>query len=1118
MSATANTPAAQYSQNGQPCSAPHFYAVACNPHQPVVVEACAGAGKTWLLVSRIARALLMGTPPHEILAITFTKKASAEMAQRLTQLLSSWRQLDEAALAAELVARGLSASESQRSETLERARQLYGVSLSGRGVQIRTFHGWFASLLRMAPMSLLQSLALPSPYELLEDDAEAIAHVWPRFYAQVKNDPDLYKDFEAAMADCGRHNLVEALSFSLSKRIEFELADSQAHANGHGLEEAVADFRIVFPAFANCADLANPFNDTPLFKGCIQAAASALGAMTRNKAATKAAARLGPAIETNDLNTIQDVFLTKKGTPRVTGLAADDPAVVRAAQDWLIDWCGAKHQQACALHQRRMVRLSRVLLDCFKAFKRQRGWVDMNDIESAATQLLADSALSAWVQQRLDAQIRHLLIDEFQDTNPMQWRALRAWLEGYAGAGGGGGEAPSVFIVGDPKQSIYRFRRAEPRVFRAATDFLRDALGATVLACDHTRRNSQSIIDTLNSVMSATESNDPDAPVFRRHSTQRDAAGRFLTLPMVDRETEDSTDPDEGGEAVTAAWRDSLDTPKLEKQERQAVSEAKQAAQWIKSQLDAGALVPADVMVIARTNARLGVMQRALAAVGVPCAQPEKSSLIESQAVADVIALLDALVSPGHDLSMAQAIRSPLFNGTDADLVAIAEHILKTGDKASGAWLRALDELAGLDMGDIPMRPIQSRAKEWMASVARMRVFLRTQSLHEALVSIYQERRVFAAYAAAVPDTMRAATLAQLAALLDESLMVNQGRFLTPYQFIRAIKAGTRRHAWPTPPEVVRLLTVHGAKGLEAKVVVLLDTHAPPQRAQSMTVLVDWPATDLAPRRFVFVAKETAPPRCTRDLLGRDQQARGTEENNALYVAMTRAEDCLVLSAHQPRSKDHESWFTRLSPYAECVGPVESWGVDPATEAAADTPTGAAIDLLALPAWRGRQNPPQPAAIDDTATRLGQALHSLLASCFAADTRPNWTVEHLLAVRRQWQLTAEQMAHVVSQATAVRDGEGAWLWSSAAVAFEANEVALFESGELLRLDRLVKTKSGEWWVVDFKSTANPEAAPALCAQLGRYGNAVKKLVGAPDVKLAFLTPKGRLVPLDAQDN
>ena len=164
-----------------------------------------------------------------------------------------------------------------------------------------------------------------------------------------------------------------------------------------------------------------------------------------------------------------------------------------------------------------MVRLSRLLLTCFQALKQQRGWVDMNDIESAATTLLADSDISAWVQQRLDAQITHLLIDEFQDTNPMQWRALRSWLEGYAGAGGG--SMPSVFIVGDPKQSIYRFRRAEPRVFRAASAFLQDAMGAAVLACDHTRRNAPEIVAVLNAAMVATPSNDPDAPVFRTHST-----------------------------------------------------------------------------------------------------------------------------------------------------------------------------------------------------------------------------------------------------------------------------------------------------------------------------------------------------------------------------------------------------------------------------------------------------------------------------------------------------------------------------------------------------------------------------------------------------------------------
>ena len=164
MSATAPDLTPRYRKDGGACDASTFYAVACDPTRPVVVEACAGAGKTWLLVSRIARALLLDTPPHEILAITFTKKASAEMAQRLQALFGSWRDLSDEALTAELMARGLSDHDSQQASLREKARGLHAVALSGRGVQIRTFHGWFAALLRMAPMSLLQSLALPSPY------------------------------------------------------------------------------------------------------------------------------------------------------------------------------------------------------------------------------------------------------------------------------------------------------------------------------------------------------------------------------------------------------------------------------------------------------------------------------------------------------------------------------------------------------------------------------------------------------------------------------------------------------------------------------------------------------------------------------------------------------------------------------------------------------------------------------------------------------------------------------------------------------------------------------------------------------------------------------------------
>ena len=150
-------------------------------------------------------------------------------------------------------------------------------------------------------------------------------------------------------------------------------------------------------------------------------------------------------------------------------------------------------------------------------------------MERTALVLLSDPVLSGWVQERLDARVRHLLIDEFQDTNPLQWQALHAWLSGYAGAGGGQ-QAPSVFIVGDPKQSIYRFRRAEPQVFRAAQAFVRQALGGDLLSCDHTRRNATGVIDCVNRVMQAAQAEQRYSG-SRDHSTCRPSPRKARARP-----------------------------------------------------------------------------------------------------------------------------------------------------------------------------------------------------------------------------------------------------------------------------------------------------------------------------------------------------------------------------------------------------------------------------------------------------------------------------------------------------------------------------------------------------------------------------------------------------------
>ncbi|EER57577.1 UvrD/REP helicase, partial [Acidovorax delafieldii 2AN] len=205
------TEQAAYEHNGRPVSREAFYAIACDPQRSVAVEACAGAGKTWMLVSRMLRALLDGAAPHEILAITFTKKAAGEMRQRLQEWLEVFAHAPLDDLARELIARGISPERS--SDKREALQNLYRKMLaSGRPVQIRTFHSWFAALLGTAPLALLQAQGLPASFELLEDDAEAVREVWAPFLQTVATTPGLRADYEAVVACHGRSQTHKALA------------------------------------------------------------------------------------------------------------------------------------------------------------------------------------------------------------------------------------------------------------------------------------------------------------------------------------------------------------------------------------------------------------------------------------------------------------------------------------------------------------------------------------------------------------------------------------------------------------------------------------------------------------------------------------------------------------------------------------------------------------------------------------------------------------------------------------------------------------------------------------------------------------------------------------------
>lgn len=1095
---------AAYEHNGQSVTREAFYAIACDPARSVAVEACAGAGKTWMLVSRMLRALLDGCAPHEILAITFTKKAAGEMRQRLQEWLQEFSAQPLPALERELIARGISPQGAL--DKREQLQKLYRQTLdAGRPMQIRTFHSWFAALLGTAPLSVLEQQGLPAHYELLEDDAEAVRAVWRPFLQAVAQDAPLRADYEACVARHGRSQTHKALEGALAKRVEFTLADEAGV-----IDASIPPFGAQFADLAGLADPAEALA-TDAARQRWHAWAQALGSES-NKTPQKAANAVIDAWLCDDLGRrlemLRKAFFVASEDRLSKNL--EKFAAAQEAEGELQRLCAARRQHEAWQHQQRMARLARALVAQFGALKRERGWVDMNDVERTALVMLSDPVLSGWVQERLDARVRHLLVDEFQDTNPLQWQALHAWLAGYAGAGGGasGQQPPSVFIVGDPKQSIYRFRRAEPQVFLAAQAFVREAFGGDLLSCDHTRRNATGVIAAVNQAMQAAQAQGEYAG-FRGHTTESQDPGRLLRLPAI---TADAAD--EGAAADTAAdtpaWRDSLTQPRHEAEETLRMRECAQAAQWVAAQIAAG--VPAqEIMVLARKRDRLAAMQEALRALHIPCVQPEKAELGEAPEVQDLVALLDALVSPGHDLSLARALKSPLFGVPDDALVQLAL-LSRQPAQAPCSWFDVLQKSELLPPILQALQPDLAQYKRWADTLPP----------HDALHAIYQHGDVLARFAAAAPATQRASVLANLRALLAAALQEGGGRYLTSYAFVRAMKRPGLRAPGRVDAQAVRLLTVHGAKGLEAHSVLLLDTDARAQKAETMGALVDWPGEQAVPRRFVFLASESSPPPSAVDLLATEQAERQREELNTLYVAMTRAKHCLALSAVQSSTAAPGSWWNRLAPdMADADLPPAAQG-----DGAADP---AAATLLELPPYAGRTAAEGAASAGAPVTtpqsRQGEAMHQLLEQAGVAGgplqalRDGGWPAQRLARLARDFDLAPDAAAQAAAMARRILQGEGAWAWDAAQVERAINEAPLVYQGQSLRLDRLVRRRASAaapaaWWVLDYKSATTPERQPQLLAQMRLYREAVRAQLPGEPVYAAFLSGDGRLVLVD----
>ena len=1182
-----------YQLDGQWVDPARFYAVACDPQRSVVVEACAGAGKTWMLVSRILRAMLDGVPPQQVLAITFTRKAAGEMRERLHRWLADFAQASPAQRETELRLRGV--PEARLAELSPRLGALHGEWLAGgRGVEIHTIHGWFSRLVKAAPLDLLAELNLPPELQLLEDTEAIWPELWARCLRRIDalaggrqpeasapkqdgpqgatpDDPldDAWLAFHAVIRAAGRHNTQAWLLQALHNRLEVFLAEQ-----GGALAASVPSAAEWDAQWAGLDHPHQALARTSVNDGFWALARAQATAKPGSKAA-KAGEAVALALAETDVKRRMDALLqalfTKDGKGDARKQLGDAPELAWA-QAWLHDLRQACAQQDAHVLHRQMVTLSRLMMDEYAAFKRERGLADMADLELAAARLLSDEALAGWVQQRLDSQVRQVLMDEFQDTSPLQWQALRAWLSAYAGAGGGGsGREPlQVFLVGDPKQSIYRFRRADPRVFEAAKAFVIEGLGGHLLACDHTRRNAPGVLDCLNRVMGQAHA-EGVFPGYRTHTTTSQEAARIRVLPSVSKDStvddspsdDNGADPQDGTHAT--AWRDTLSTPRLQARTTVKAVEAAQLAQAVAHAVRNEGVPADEVFVLSRTRATLALVAESLDALGVPHVAPDNTPLIDTPEVRDLVAVVEALVSPRQNLALAHALKSPVFGVDDVGLMALAaraahpaSHTLPLADtphqrkpQATPWW----DALQAWAASGEALPPALLRAAQLLSAWRGLAAQLPP---HDLLTRIVTQGAVRERVLACVPPSQRAQALWHIDALLAHTLEMDAGRDATPYRWIRAL-----RQQSPTLPAraqagAVQLLTIHGAKGLEAQVVFMLDTDPLPPKRASYALLVDWPDNAPHPARVAFVQAESDPPPSLAASLETERLAAQREELNALYVALTRAREQLVFSRSVPSrasSSGAMSWWQRLvaseaiNPQAE--HPDAAWRPEPLSHTEATTGQGAAqlaqaagqaaarAELAVLPTLRAKplsgvganvgadarvdvpmDDPDATDAADPHTRLLGQAVHRALevlttqpvpARNAALVQQAVLSALRSVGLPAHWQGDAEARTRAILFAPELQP----WL-DPQHLLWAGNEVALSHEGQTLRLDRLVarQTDAGrEWWVIDYKLNAQPDALLSYRQQLRRYIAAVSHLQPGEPVRAAFISGKGQWLPV-----
>ncbi|MDO5632347.1 MAG: double-strand break repair helicase AddA [Paracoccus sp. (in: a-proteobacteria)] len=1097
---------------------------AADPARSTWLTANAGSGKTRVLTNRVARLLLRGAAPERILCLTYTKAAATEMQNRLLGTLGQWAMLPPDDLRHALANLGEGGI-----PDLAQARRLFARAIeTPGGLKVQTIHSFCAGVLRRFPLEA----GVPLGFTELDDRTAAV----------------LRAEIVDQMAAEGDPAMTDLTVLESGDRLDGFLAGLSADDFA-----APPDPAAIWAALDLLPRLTPDDLLADVFRGGEGDLAAALIPVLRasgsndNKLADALAATHWDAPGLPDLALLCGALLTGAGArePFIAKIGSIPTKAIRngpaAPYIEALDNLMRRVETArapmlglgAAQRSLHLHRFAHAFTRRYTAAKLRHGWLDFDDLIGRTGRLLSDPAMALWVLWRLDGGIDHILVDEAQDTSPGQWQVIRRLTAEFTSGQGARDTARTLFVVGDPKQSIYSFQGADIAVFET----VRDQFGAEFQAAQapmaervlaHSFRSSPAVLRLVDAVFAGDAAQGLGGPPDHR-AFHAALPGRVDIWPPLSK-----PDAPEAGE-----WWQPVDQPGVDDAD---TALARAIARQIKAmhgtpfysvrhgavrRLDWG-----DVLILVQRRSDLfGAIIAACKAEGLPIAGADRLKLAAELAVRDIRAVLSVLATPEDDLSLAAALKSPLFGLTEDDLYRLAAgrsgwlmQALRASDHVQPQVV--LNDLAG--QADF-LRPYDLIARLLIRHGGRARLIARLGP--EAEDGIDELMSQALAYEAVETPSLTG--------------------FLT---WLSGDDVEVRRQVAASGGGLIRVMTVHGAKGLESPVVILPDTAKRRKSPKTAPVRVD----DLTLWRG---AKSDRPPPVDRTVQA-EEQAAEQERRRLLYVALTRAESWLIVAAAGDTGAGSDSWHALVA-----QGAAQS-GLDIAPLAVPGIGTGQRLSFgdwpdtapeerdedqpptVALPVWANDAPPravPLPLPVAATALggakAIGGAAGDDPVAAMLHGTRLHLLLEHLPALPLQdWPGTArallagaegglpsdDDLATLLAEAQAVltapdlaavmQPDPGDTVLTEVALTAPLNWMVLNGAPLSGTIDRLI-VGPDRVLAVDYKSNATvparPDAVPdGILRQMAAYRAALRLIWPGRQVDTAILWTADRsLMPL-----